>query len=88
MPEHAVAVRRLTILLALAIAVSIVHYADNYFNYDAFPTGDDLPAPSRGLVGASWFFFTAAGIAGYVLFRRGRIGPACALLAYYSPLRL
>jgi hypothetical protein len=83
--DHARAVRRLTILLAIAVAVSVVHYADNYLNYDSFPTADDLPAPSAGLVGFSWFAFTAAGLLGYVLFRRGRhMRAACLLLGYYS----
>src|SRR5215213_6800160 len=83
--EHDRAVRRLTILFALAVAVSVVHYVDNYFNYSAFPTTDALPAPSAGLVGFSWFAFTAAGVLGYVLFREGRhLRAACVLLAYYS----
>lgn len=77
--------RVLAALLTVAVAVSVVHYADNYFNYAAFPTSDELPAPSRALVGISWFAFTAAGVLGYALFRAGRrIGLACAFLAYYS----
>jgi hypothetical protein len=82
---HARAVRRLTVLLAIAVAVSVVHYTDNYFNYSDFPINDSLPAPSAGLVGFSWFAFTAAGLLGYVLFRQGRrLGAACAFLALYS----
>ena len=84
-PAHPAAVRRLTALLAVAVAVSVIHYADNYVNYDAFPTTDRLPAPSASLVGASWFAFTAAGALGYALFRGGRRSAlASALLAYYS----
>src|SRR3954453_17857026 len=82
---HERAVRRLTILFAIAVAVSVVHYVDNYFNYSDFPTTDRIPAPSAGLVGFGWFAFTAAGVLGYVLFRQGRrLGAACAFLAWYS----
>ena len=83
--EHPRAVRVLTGLLLAAVVVSVVHYVDNYVNYDAFPVPDSGPVPSRGLVGASWFAFTAAGAAGYLLFRAARrLELACALLLTYS----
>lgn len=81
---HARAVRILTGLLAAAIAVSVVHYADNVVNYADFPLDGPVPDPSRGLVAGAWFAFTVAGIAGYVLFRRGPSTRALALLAFYS----
>ena len=43
-----------------------------------------MPDPSRGLVGASWFLFTGAGLAGYLLFRREVTPLALGLLAFYS----
>jgi hypothetical protein len=67
------------------VAVSVVHYLDNYFNYEAFPTTDRLPAPSAGLIGVAWFVFTAAGLLGFVLYRqRSAMALACVLLAFYS----
>lgn len=81
---HQRAIRVLTPLLAAAIAVSVVHYADNYFNYSDYPLSDTIPNPSKGLVGASWFLFTLAGITGYVLFRRAPSTVALALVACYS----
>lgn len=81
---HARATRLLTALLATAVVVSVVHYADNYFNYDAFPQSESLPAPSRTLVGTSWFIFTAAGLAGYMLFRRREYAVASLLLGFYA----
>lgn len=81
---HPRAVRLLSGLLAIAVAVSVVHYADNVFNYADFPQDGSLPDPSRALVAASWFAFTAAGLAGYVLFRRAPSTPALVLLAVYS----
>lgn len=81
---HARATRTLTFLLVAAVAVSVVHYADNYFNYADFPQGGSVPDPSRGLVAGAWFAFTAAGLAGYVLFRREVTPLALGLLAFYS----
>ena len=73
----------LTWLLAVAIAVSVVHYADNYFNYEDFPHGSG-PEPSAGLVLAAWFILTPLGIAGWVFFRRGDVATAGLLLMAYS----
>ena len=82
--DHDRALRLLTAILAVAVAVSIVHYADNYFNYDEFPQSETLPNPSAALVGLSWFLFTAAGAAGYLLFRRRSYVLACISLGFYS----
>jgi hypothetical protein len=71
-------------LLAVAIAVSIVHYVDNVAAYDAYPEPTSGVAPSRGLIAASWFAFTALGLAGYVLLARHRVMAAAACLAAYS----
>ena len=82
--QHERATQILTWLLAAAVAVSVVHYADNVFNYADFPQGGSVPDPSQGLVAVSWFAFTLAGLAGYVLFRRGPSTLALSLLAFYS----
>jgi hypothetical protein len=71
-------------LLAVAIAVSVVHYLDNTVNYADYPQPDGGLAPSRALVGTSWFLFTAFGIAGYVLLTRARVTAAAICLAVYS----
>lgn len=83
-PVHDRRVRELTALLGVAIAVSVVHYADNYVNYDDYPASSSVPTPSAGLILASWFAFTAAGVAGWVLYRRGRLDIAPLLLAVYA----
>jgi len=82
--DHAKATRLLTVLLATALVVSVVHYTDNYFNYEDFPQSETLPNPSAGLVGFSWFLFTAFGVAGYVLFLRRSYSLAALSLAAYS----
>lgn len=71
-------------ILLTAAAVSIVHYADNYLNYEDFPQTDAIPAPSATLVGLSWFGFTAFGIAGYVQFRRRHYRIASLCLGFYA----
>lgn len=81
---HRRAVRLLAPLFAAAVLVSVVHYVDNTVNYGDYPRGGPLPDPSRWLIGAAWLFFTAAGAAGYVLFRREPTSLALALLAVFS----
>lgn len=79
--------RLLVALLATAFVVSVVHYVDNYVNFADFPQPDSdssLPAPGRTLIGLSWFVFTGLGVAGLVLYLRGRIVPAALALAAYS----
>ena len=71
-------------LLAMAVLVSIVHYADNVANFADYPQPSSGPAPSSALIGVSWFVFTAFGFAGLVLYRRGRVRAAAACLAAYS----
>lgn len=78
------ATRTLTILFWTAVAVSIVHYADNTINYEDYPRSSTIPNPSDTLVFLSWFAFTAAGLAGYTLFRRDRSNTSLLLLALYS----
>lgn len=82
--EHQRAVRILGWILAAAVVVSIVHYTDNYVNYDDYPQATTVPNPSAGLVLGAWFGFTAAGLAGYLLYRRGPSNLALILLAAYA----
>ncbi|MDX6372004.1 MAG: hypothetical protein QOD98_992 [Nocardioidaceae bacterium] len=84
--DRARATRLLVGLLAFAFAVSVVHYVDNYVNYDDYPQGGvgPVPAPSATLVGLSWFVFTASGIAGLWLWVRGRVTAASVFLTGYS----
>ena len=72
--------------VAVAMAVSVVHYLDNYVNYDQYPQGDvaGVPPPSAGLVAASWFGFTAFGIAALVLHARRRWTGSALCLAMYA----
>jgi hypothetical protein len=82
--DHRRAVRILGWIFAVAVMVSIVHYTDNYVNYDDYPQARTVPNPSAALVLGAWFAFTAAGLAGYLLFRRRPSDLALVLLAAYS----
>lgn len=83
---HARAVRALGAVFWIAVAVSVVHYADNYFNYSDFPQSVSGPNPSQAVVGLAWVGFTAVGLAGYALLRRDGAESRLALmlLAIYS----
>lgn len=74
-------------LLGVAVLVSVVHYVDNYLNYDDYPLpGPDaaVPAPSATLVAVGWFVFTASGAAGLLLWFRRHITSAAVALTGYS----
>lgn len=66
------------------MAVSIVHYADNYFNYDAYPHSPTAAEASAPLIPIAWVVFTVAGVTGYLRFRRKADGVAILLLAFYA----
>ena len=79
--------RTILLVVAAAVVVSVVHYVDNYVNYDDFPVpGPDatIPAPSDTVVGLAWFVFTAFGAWGVGNLVRGRVVPAVVGLAFYS----
>ncbi len=73
--------------LGIAVVVSVVHYTDNYVNYDAYPVPDansGVPAPSATVVGLSWFVFTLFGGFAIALWRRAAILSSAFALAVYS----
>jgi hypothetical protein len=73
----------LPVLFWTAVAVSVVHYTDNFLNYDDYPHGTG-PEPSAGVVLGAWFVLTPLGLAGYLLYTRGRIRTGAMLLVAYS----
>ncbi len=82
--DHQRAVRALTTIFALAVIVSIAHYADNSLNFADFEPPPDYIPSSAAIVVGFWVVFTAAGLAGYLLFRRRPSDLSLALLAFYS----
>ena len=81
---HRRALSILTWTFLLAVVVSVVHYTDNYVNYDDFPLSETVPNPSKTTVLVAWFVFTAFGLAGFLLFRRRRYPLALVCLGVYS----
>lgn len=71
-------------LLGIAVSVSVVHYLDNFVNYDAYPLAEDVPNPSATLIAVSWFVFTASGGLGVWLWLRRRIVAAAFAVTGYS----
>ena len=76
--------RLLNIVFFTAVASSIVHYTDNYLAFERFPNDGVGPSISDDTVWIAWVLFTAVGVAGYLLYRRGQIRQGAALLAVYS----
>lgn len=76
--------RTARIIIGIAIAVSVVHYADNYLNYADYPVPASGPVPSATVVGLSWFAFTAAALSGLWLLHQGRLRAAAIAFALYS----
>jgi hypothetical protein len=75
----------LRVLLALAIPLSLVHYTDNYLAFERYPESSLLGVDlTKDAIWAGWLVYTAGGLLGYALYRRGEIATACALIAFYS----
>lgn len=74
-------------LLVAGIAVSIVHYADNWLRYDDYTIAEpSFPGSiiDAWVIPVSWVLFTIAGVLGYRSFRRRRWPAAAAWLGAYS----
>lgn len=81
------ATRILCWLLGVAFVVSVVHYVDNYVNYDDYPVQPDdgaLPTVTKALVAIGWFAFTALGGIGLLLWFRRHITTSAVFLTGYS----
>ena len=74
----------LNIVFFTAVAVSIVHYTDNYLAFERFPNGGPGPEVTADSIWIAWVAFTAFGVAGYLFYRRGEIRLGAALLAVYA----
>lgn len=72
--------RWLLVMLIICILASILHYVDNIIFFDQYPEPTWF---NPSLVDILWFVMTPIGIAGYVLWRRGRLSAAFGLLYLY-----
>jgi hypothetical protein len=80
--------RLLRALFFTAVAVSVVHYVDNFVNYEDFVAADpaqrSLAFITKPVIVTAWVVLTACGVAGYRLYRDGRHRAAAPWLAAYS----
>jgi hypothetical protein len=64
-----------------SILVTLFHFTDNYVSIETYPQPDWV---TGAVVLISWPFFTAFGVAGYLLYRRGRYSLAHPFLLAYA----
>lgn len=83
-PEMRDKLRILNVIFFTAVAVSVVHYTDNWLNFADYPLPESGPKPVESRVPFTWAVLTAIGIVGYLAYRTGRIRRGAALLAVYS----
>ena len=73
-----------TALVGTTMVLSLVHYTDNYLNFDLYPQDGAFIEISRDMVWIGWLFYAAFGVAAYLWWQRGRIRAACMGLAVFS----
>jgi hypothetical protein len=69
------------LVVGASVAVTAFHFTDNYVSIETYPQPDWV---SGAVVLISWPIFTAVGIAGYLLYRRGQFALANGFLLAYS----
>lgn len=75
------------VLAAMVLAVSTVHYLDNWIRYDDYVFAPNAPI-KVWMVPLGWLLFTAFGVIGLARFSRGRWWSAGICLAAYSLIGL
>ena len=67
-----------------SIVLTLFHFTDNFLNIDTYPAAGWQPEWFDVVVVVAWFAFSAAGIAGYLLYKRGERSKAHPLLLFYA----
>lgn len=81
--------RLVGIVVAATIALTAFHFTDNIVNVDTYPRQDWISGSFIQVAAlVFWPVFAAFGVAGYLLYRRGRFGLAHAFLVAFSYLGL
>jgi hypothetical protein len=80
-PPSANTVRNVVIA---SIVITLFHFTDNFVNIDTYPKASWQPGWFDAVVVGGWLLFTAIGIAGYRLYRRGEYARAHAFLLFYA----
>jgi hypothetical protein len=84
-PPSRKAVRRVVLG---SVALTLFHFTDNAVNVETYPQGDWQPEWFEIVVVAAWLVYTAVGLAGLLLYERGRFRAAHACLIVYGYLVL
>jgi hypothetical protein len=74
-------VSTVTAVVVGSILVTLFHFTDNYVSIDTYPQPDWI---SQAVVAVSWPVFTAFGVVGLVLYRRGQLTRAHPFLVAYA----
>ena len=69
------------LVISVSVVLSVFHYTDNYVSIETYPQPDWV---TGAVVIISWIVFTAFGVAGYLLHRRGNLPWAHVCLVIYS----
>ena len=81
--------RVLLVIVIFNIVSTALHYTDNFLRIDRYPQPAYIPLIATQIaIVVSWPLLTLVGIAGYLLFVRGRAWPSRACLFVYSFLGL
>ena len=75
-------------VVTVTILVTLFHFTDNAINVDAYPKAGWQPSWFEWVVAVGWVVYTAVGVAGVVLYRRGRFRAAHTCLLVYGYLVL
>ena len=73
--------RTVGFVVLASVVATLFHFTDNYVSIDTYPQPGWV---NEAAVLISWPAFTAFGVVGYVLYRRGSFGPAHAFLFLYA----
>ena len=68
-------------IVAASIVLTAFHFTDDYVSVETYPQPGWI---SEAVVALAWPLLTAFGVAGYLLYRRGRFAAAHACLLVYS----
>jgi len=66
------------------IALTLIHFTDNAVNVDKYPKAGWQPDWFEWVVVFGWFLYSAIGVAGYRLYRAGRLPAAEVCLLVYG----
>jgi hypothetical protein len=74
------------LVVLTTIALTLFHFTDNAINVDTYPKAGWQPEWFDVVVGVAWVLYTAVGVAGFVLYGRGRFRAAHVGLIIYGYL--